>query len=170
MIQFKGSNPLHKHVLDFNVFLIRMIRISFFVRAFVRYSIWIINSHSVLETHISNRTHQIIICKSRSEPFVLKRIWDFCWFWAGCFIMIRIEKEPSFDFFLNLRLSLGTVCPKNLVGHKMHFMTKISCAQTVENIMRSCACFSTALHCSSSSAYIVWALSQMKPNNDFRWI
>ena len=67
------------------------------------------------------------------------------------------RKKPSLKLFFsfNLFLSLGTVCQKNLVGHKMHFMTKISCAQTVENIMPSCACFSTALYCTSSSAYIV---------------
>ena len=51
---------------------------------------------------------------------------------------VYCRRNPILIFFLNLRLSLDTVCPKNLVGHKMHFMTKISCAQSVENIMRSC--------------------------------
>ena len=43
------------------------------------------------------------VCKLRSD-----------WFWAGYFIMIRIEKKPSFDFFLKFASKFRHCVPKEL--------------------------------------------------------
>ena len=152
-----GSVSLHKQMF----FLIRVVSAfitnwGFFLGLLCPIFNWLINSHSILEQRIFPPIFYINLqFNSRFLQCVtMCDIWHIPWnIWRRCTACIHFTTNQNRErilkgfFSFNLCLSLDTVCPKNLVGHKMHFMTKISCAQTVENIMRSCACFSTALHC-----------------------